>query len=128
MEREYELESDCELLWCRIQIKGKKTLHVGAYYRPHEGDEQSLHAFESSLSRIGDCDEHIVIGGDFNLPAWDWLEGILKPNCRYISLHYMFRDIIENKGLTQIVTEPTRGVNTLDLFLTNMPTKVMKLM
>ena len=41
MDRTPELETDCEILWCKMELQGSKTLHVGAYYRPHESDEHS---------------------------------------------------------------------------------------
>ena len=34
--REEELETDCELLWCRVEIQESKSLHIAAYYRPNE--------------------------------------------------------------------------------------------
>ena len=67
--REPELETGCEIMWCKLQISGKKTLHIGAYYRPHENDEEAL--FE--------LDHHILLAGDFNLPGWDWKEHTVKP-------------------------------------------------
>ena len=126
VEREYELETNCEIIWCKIQVKGSKVLHVGALYRPHEGDEQTLTELETSLARIGNHGEQILLGGDFNLPGWNWNDYSLKPNCRFASQHHKFRDIIENSSLTQLVVDPTRGSNTLDLLLTNTPAKVSK--
>ena len=37
-----ELDTNCELIWCKIQILGSKIIHVGSYYRPHIEDEESL--------------------------------------------------------------------------------------
>ena len=65
------METDCELLWCRLQLAGCKTIYPCAYYRPHEDDEQSLSELERSLSLIKDH-HHVLLGGDFNLPGWDW--------------------------------------------------------
>ena len=42
VERGEELETDCELLWCYVQIKGSKKFHIGPFYRAHEGNEKSL--------------------------------------------------------------------------------------
>jgi exonuclease III len=56
-EKEPELDADCELIWCKISIVGLKTLHIGAYYRPHEGDEASLDELQKSLVRLGDTDQ-----------------------------------------------------------------------
>ena len=37
--RESELETDCEIMWCKLKLAGKKTMHIGAFYRPHENDK-----------------------------------------------------------------------------------------
>ena len=126
VEREYELETNCEIIWCKIHIKGSRVIHIGALYRPHEGDQATLSELETSLARIGNHGEQILLGGDFNLPGWNWQDYSLKPSCRFVSQHNQFRDMIENNSLTQLVVDPTRGSNTLDLLLTNMPAKVSK--
>lgn len=60
-----------------------------------------------------------------NLPGWDWKTNTLKPNSQYVGLHNFFLDILNNNALTQIVQEPTRLENTLDLILTNRPEKAI---
>jgi hypothetical protein len=54
-----------------------------------------------------------------------YLDGIgkktsLKPNTQYPGIH-LFTDILDDHGLCQIVEEPTRGSNILDLIVTNYP-------
>jgi hypothetical protein len=124
MEREYELEADCELLWCEINLVGTKTIHIGAYYRPHEKDEESLAELEKSLQRLGSNTDNVLLAGDFNFPSWDWKSKTLKPNCNYPTLHYRFGNILDDHSLTQVVEEPTRDKNTLDLIATSIPSKV----
>ena len=36
-----ELETDCEIIWVKLNIVGCKTLYICAYYNPNEGDEAS---------------------------------------------------------------------------------------
>ena len=72
-----QFESNCEILWCQIYIPGRKTIQVGAYYRPHEGDEDSLNELEKSLDLLNK-DHHIVLAGDMNFPGWDWKNQELK--------------------------------------------------
>ena len=36
---------DCELLWVRIRLRGRRTLYVCAYYRPDVADEPSMTNF-----------------------------------------------------------------------------------
>ena len=47
--RERELQTACGVMWCKLQIFGKKTLHIGAYYKPHENDKEALLELEGSL-------------------------------------------------------------------------------
>jgi hypothetical protein len=51
---------------------------------------------------------------------------ILKPNAVFINLHNYFMDIINNNALSQLIDQPTRLTNTLDLVLTNRPGKVLR--
>ena len=68
----------------------------------------------------------LIIGGDFNFPGWDWKSKSIKPRATHKVLHQRFSDIIDDSGLVQVVEEPTRKDNTLDLFLTNRPNKVLR--
>ena len=54
-----------------------------------------------------------------NFPGYDWENICLKPNCNYPTLTYQFVDLLDDFSLTQLVTTPTRGNNTLDLVITN---------
>ena len=39
-------------------------------------------------------------------------------------MHYQFGDILDDKSLVQLLEEPTRQQNTLDLVITNQPTTI----
>ena len=41
--------------------------------------------------------------------------------------HYYFSDILDDHGLTQLVQEPPRNKNTLDLLITNYPSKIVRI-
>ena len=102
-------------------------MYIGSYYRRHVSDGESLEQLETSLHRASSIrNASVIIGGDFNLPRWDWRSTTLKPNATYPSLHQQFLDIINNNGLAQIVEDSTRLDNTLDLILTNSPSKVLQ--
>jgi len=65
----------------------------------------------------------MIIGGDFNLPGIRWGETVSikdQPSYGY-EVNNRFVDVCEILGLTQIVKEPTRNGNTLDLFLVTSP-------
>ena len=36
-----EFQTDCELLWVRLQVTGSHPLYIGAYYKPKEDDLES---------------------------------------------------------------------------------------
>ena len=119
-----ELHTKCETAWMRLEIAGCKPLYICGYYKPSEGDNISLKQFEESLRRLGIVNSHVLIAGDMNVPGYDWENGCLKSNCNYPTLTYQFVDLLDDLSLTQLVTRPTRGNNTLDLVITNNPSLV----
>ena len=48
----------------------------------------------------------------------------MKNRPKEISNHKEFINLLNDNGLTQLVTKPTRLQNTLDLMITNNPTRV----
>ena len=54
-----------------------------------------------------------------NLPGIQWPSASIKPNCPTPAQHNLFIDILADHGLSQIVDQPTRGENTLDLIAVN---------
>lgn len=56
----------------------------------------------------------VMLAGDFNYSDWDW-------ETNNAAIHQEFRDILDDLGVTQHVTEPTRLQNTPNLIATNMP-------
>ena len=51
--REDQFETECEILWVKIEIKGPKPLHIAAFYRPHKSDGASLDQLQISRERVG---------------------------------------------------------------------------
>lgn len=122
--RQIEFETNCEITWMKIEVAGSKAVYVAAYYRPHENDEHSLQELEKSLNLLkakAETESHIRLGGDFNLPGYNWEENRTKDSCNNPDLTRRFVDMLDDYNLTQIVSEPTFLENTLDLFLTNIP-------
>ena len=62
--------------------------------------------------------------GNLNFPGIDWKTGSIKPECRTPNLHQELLDLLADCGLQQVIANPTRCTNTLDLFITNNPTIV----
>ncbi len=59
-----------------------------------------------------------LITGDFNYPGIRWVDGSGFVNSD-IGVEYEFTNLLSDAFLYQLVDAPTRGVNTLDLVLSN---------
>ncbi|CAG2254954.1 unnamed protein product [Mytilus edulis] len=97
-------------------------MYISSFYNPKTANEQGYLEYKRSIDQtasIKNC--FIVSGGDFNLPGWDWKAKCLKDNTQHVGIHQRFGDILDDNGLLQIVEEPTRQANTLDLLITNHP-------
>jgi hypothetical protein len=68
----------------------------------------------------------VISSGDFNLPKFNWTNKSVKPGAQYARTQQMFIDTLDDLGLSQIVEVPTRGINTLDLVITNHPSKIIR--
>ncbi|KAK3085883.1 hypothetical protein FSP39_009995 [Pinctada imbricata] len=120
-------DDKCEMIWAKVEIVGCRTLYVSSFYNHKTSDEQSLKWFDISVRRASQMkNAALLIGGDFNLPHWDWKNNILKPNSSHQKLHYFHGDTLDDLGLTQVVEQPTRKDNILDLFITNLPNQVSR--
>ena len=105
MSQEHELESDCEVMFSKINIAGAKTLHIGAFYRHDVSDNTSLNHLAESLARIPRS-HSVVLGGDFNLPGitYDQENGPhLKLGARYIEHHEGFLDMMTDMILRSML-------------------------
>ena len=81
--------------------------------------------FAESAHRASNINNAIIVaGGDFNLSGWHWPTKTLKKGSPSPSIHREFMDDINDVGWEQMVQDPTRGENYLDLFLTNHPNLV----
>jgi hypothetical protein len=122
-----DLDSDCEILWVKVDIVACKSLYIAAYYRPNAHDQESLNNLAASLDKLPKKVKHVWVGGDMNLPGMDWPAGTLKNNCPTPGQHNQFVQILADYGLSQMTDQPTRGNNILDLFAINNPTLLNRL-
>jgi hypothetical protein len=80
-----------------------------------------------SLNRAcRNTNSNIIIAGDFNLPGWIWKTKNFKPNTPCPKNHHKFIDMLNDNGLAQMVEEPTRGENTLELVISNNPSCITR--
>ena len=61
------MDTDCEIIWCKLNIIGCRTLYLGSFYRPPnqkpEIEQKYLKAFNSSLTRImSNKNAHVLVG------------------------------------------------------------------
>jgi hypothetical protein len=119
-----ELDTNCEIVWAQIQLKGNKFLNVGSFCCPDHTDDKYLDELRSSLSRICSKSHHTWLGGDFNLPDIIWDTESIKPSGRRPRLCQQLLDISNDHGLTQVQEQNTRESNNLDLLFTNHPSLV----
>ena len=119
------IKSESEILWVRVILQAQPDLIVGACYRPHVSDQTTIPALTSNADEIlAKSHKNMIIGGDFNLPGIDWSKQQLKPQTQYVGLHQDFIEFTKSFGFSQLVDEPTRLHNTLDLLLTNIPERI----
>ena len=123
----FDLRTNCENLWVKVQITGSRPLLIGAYYKPHEHDPESFKEFARSLDLASKLNCHTWIMGDINLPRLDWTTPSPDDNCNYSTFYRECIDTFNDHCLEQMMNLPTRGQNILDLFFTTNPTLVNKI-
>ena len=105
-------------------VKSCHTL-CATVYRPPGPDSPGFKSLLENLqSHIDEISESgtspdIYITGDFNYPDWDWNQN--SPEAGMETHGKYLAEFIDRNFLTQMVKNPTRGANILDLILTNVP-------
>ncbi|XP_077548002.1 uncharacterized protein LOC144160656 [Haemaphysalis longicornis] len=107
-------DDDTESVWCRVFFPKGKTLVIGTFYRPPNSSEEPIGKLADALSVIPDGS---ILGGDFNLPDFDWIAGNSTNNTS--QLYRQFKELVSTFGFNQYVLEPTRQNAILDLMLCN---------
>ncbi|XP_077997350.1 uncharacterized protein LOC144450581 [Glandiceps talaboti] len=113
-----DLATDCEIIWVTIQLKGLKPLYIGAFYRPPSTDSTYITELQKSLGKKP-AHAHVWLLGDFNLPDINWDTNCFKSGGRHAHTSKLLLDISQEFNLHQVVTEPTRDNNILDLAFTS---------
>ena len=123
----------CSVIICTIKSINTK---VAAVYRPPGCKNTDILSFENSLkflqeklnaSEAENVFTEFLIMGDFNFPGIKWGGHSINENDNATSkLENMLFTFMDKNLLSQYVTQPTRGRNILDLFLTNNPNLVLQ--
>jgi hypothetical protein len=117
------LDVGAEIVWIKLQTTCSKPLYISSFYRPPSSGIDPLEALEQSLAAIP-CRSlpNIILSGDINLPDINWESMTHTPSPQYgHSVNDKFIQVCQDSNLTQCVSQPTRGNNILDLFLTTNP-------
>ena len=114
----------CNLLYCSID---SMDAFVAVVYRPPDAPTESFKEILNHLQRklddltSGNRTPDIYLMGDFNLPEIDW-EFLDNSQCKSQSDQQAAKELLnfaDRNFLSQVVLNPTRGGNTIDLVLTN---------
>ena len=99
-----------ESLWVDVRLHCNDSLRLGIVYRPPHQNQETDNNLMCEI-REG-CKNKTLILGDFNLPDIDW-----NVNVGENAESEAFLECFNDSYLTQIVSEPTRAQNILDLAL-----------
>lgn len=112
--------SSLEIAWAGCTTATKRIL-IGACYRPPAADPKFTDNLRQSLEMATHSfpSDYVYLLGDFNFPQIDWLT--LSSSCHNSN---NFLNFSLDFNLFQVVNEPTRESNTLDLILTTAPETV----
>ena len=101
--------SDSEFLFIDVIFLNHRKITIGVFYRPPNSSTKPLEDLQIVLQDLSTSE--LLLLGDFNLPDFDWTQNkaINTENYRILT------DIMSDNFLTQLVNEPTRNHNILDL-------------
>lgn len=95
-----------------IIIANNRKIVMGVFYRTPSSNLKVLQDLQNSLSDIKTND--MILLGDFNLSEINWANNRLLKTSEH---HALLIDIVQDNFLHQLVNEPTRDKNILDLVL-----------
>ena len=107
---------DLELIWFMVVLRSQKLL-VAAVYRPPSANNDVIDYLDTNtlplMSKFGT--NSVMLVGDFNVHHTDWLGSSVTDAAGRRTLQ-----LANSLGLLQIVEEPTRGDQILDLVMTDL--------
>ena len=112
--RRHDLEVDnTELLWIDISLRNK-SIFFGVLYRPPTSTD-NLTELAMTLNKVSSSNS-VILCGDFNTPYVNWNTTSPTSSCKPSA---QLCEIVLDSAIEELVTEPTRRGNLLDLVLTN---------
>ncbi|XP_061174900.1 uncharacterized protein LOC133184046 [Saccostrea echinata] len=120
---------DHELLCVRLHVNKKKSIIIGAYYRPPNITcENNARLAVAEMSKVR-SDNHkcdFWMAGDFNPPDINWPTQSIISHQYPSKMSTEYLNIPGACGVEQLVCTPTRGDKILDLFFTSNPSLVQR--
>lgn len=112
-----ETESPIEIIWASCMTSTSNIL-IGVCYRPPDASRSFIDDLHDSINlALKKYQGHeVYLLGDFNYPQIDW--PLLSSTC---SSSTDFLNLTLDFNFSQIIDQPTRGSNVLDLVLTTAP-------
>ena len=114
--RKIKTDRNTESLWIDVTIGGRKIV-VGIIYRPPDLNEEASAPLLQEITR-GSRYKNVCIMGDFNYREIDWNSMTGDRSSEE------FLNVVQDGFFKQLVREPTRQGNILDLVITNNETLV----
>jgi hypothetical protein len=118
-------QSNIEIVWLKLHF-GKNIVYFGSCYRPpgqsNQDKTEFLEILENQLTDISSRNPNhtIILTGDFNDRTTDWhslhTDSELGPD---------LYNLLNSFHLSQLIAEPTRNRNLLDLLITNNPRQII---
>ena len=118
--------SSIELIWVSVHLNMKhgQDIILGCFYCPLPAPISVFDDLQTSLHDIKSAypTSKIILGRDFNSPVIKWSDGTLSESYVSVSFRERLIEVTDEFHLEQLVLEPTRQYNTLDLYFTSHPT------
>ena len=104
-----------------------EPIYLCSFYQPSDGYVHPITQLSESLHKL--CSNQVIpptilLAEDFNFPGIQWREGCgqISVNPPYgLEINHSLVDTINDNNLEQLVGEPTRGANILDLLFSSHP-------
>eukprot|EP00116_Pleurobrachia_bachei_P002158 sb/3462420/ len=116
-------DRECSLV---LAYSEAQNIIFSCIYRPPEASDQSFNSIMNDLQQKigivsnGRCPEMYIMG-DLNLPQYDWESNCPKKAVSQNGAYQRTVEFVDENFLTQVVDQPTREKNILDVILTNSP-------
>ena len=126
-----ELAAEAEMIWAKLSTPKQKPLYLCSLYRIPNNDSSSISSLSVSLQKLHQIvpNPEILLSGDLNLPSITWSDGGVINSCPTYGhgINQLFLDTVNEYGLEQLIIQPTRGKNILDLVFSTQPNTISNL-